>query len=99
MVRWVRNKDEHADNLSEIATYYFMVQRVTSTEPPSPEQGSWLRRLNKNDAGKYEKYVREITLLHQLIYHAMKAKQTTDLEAINKLRDLLKQFQTSYLDK
>jgi nickel superoxide dismutase len=27
-VRWVMNKDKHADELSEIVTYYFMAQRV-----------------------------------------------------------------------
>ena len=85
VVRWVQNKDKHADNLSEIVTYYFMAQRVMPAD-------------NK-DAKNYEKYVQKINLLHQLLYHAMKAKQTTDLEEINKLRELLKQFQASYLDK
>ena len=28
IVRWVTNKDEHAQKLSTIATYYFMAQRV-----------------------------------------------------------------------
>jgi len=28
IVRWVNNKDQHADELSEIVTYYFMTQRV-----------------------------------------------------------------------
>jgi len=28
IVRWVTNKDQHADELSEIVTYYFMTQRV-----------------------------------------------------------------------
>ena len=27
-VRWVMNKDKHADELSEIVTYYFMAQRI-----------------------------------------------------------------------
>lgn len=85
LVRWIQNKDRHADNLSEIATYYFMAQRVMPAD--------------NSDTKKYEKYVRKITLLHQILYHAMKAKQTTDLEEINKLRELLKQFQASYLDK
>ncbi len=85
VVRWVQNKDKHADNLSEIATSYFMAQRVA----PADEK----------NAKKYEKYVREITQLHQILYHAMKAKQTTGLEEIAKLRELLKQFQATYLEK
>lgn len=27
-VRWVMNKEKHADELSEITTYYFMAQRI-----------------------------------------------------------------------
>jgi len=83
--RWIENKDIHAGYLSELVTYYFMTQRVVPVEKSSMEN--------------YEKYVREITFLHQILYHAMKAKQTTDLGEINKLRELLKQFQASYLAK
>jgi nickel superoxide dismutase len=28
MVRWVMNKEEHADQLTEIVTYYFLAQRI-----------------------------------------------------------------------
>jgi len=28
LVRWVANKDEHADKLTEIVTYYFLAQRI-----------------------------------------------------------------------
>lgn len=83
LVRWVQNKDQHADELSEIVTYYFMAQRVK----PTPA----------GDAKAREKYVEQITLLHQMLVHAMKAKQTTDLEQVEALRSLLKQFEASYL--
>lgn len=33
LVRWVDNKDEHADKLTEIVTYYFLAQRIKPTEP------------------------------------------------------------------
>lgn len=33
LVRWVNNKDEHADKLTEIVTYYFLAQRIKPTEP------------------------------------------------------------------
>ncbi|MGE4488372.1 MAG: superoxide dismutase [Ni] [Kiritimatiellales bacterium] len=33
LVRWVNNKDEHADKLTEIVTYYFLTQRIKATEP------------------------------------------------------------------
>ena len=34
LVRWVNNKDEHADKLTEIVTYYFLAQRIKASEPP-----------------------------------------------------------------
>ena len=33
IVRWVNNKEEHADKLTEIVTYYFLTQRIKATEP------------------------------------------------------------------
>lgn len=85
IVRWVQNKDEHADELSHIVTFYFMAQRVK----PAPA----------NDAKAQEKYVAQITLLHQMVVTAMKAKQTTDLQNVETLRSLLKDFETAYTAK
>lgn len=83
LVRWIMNKDEHADELSHVVTYYFMAQRVKPADPA--------------DAKAYEKYVRELTALHGMVVYAMKAKQTVDLGYVEKLRDLLQRFQASYL--
>ncbi len=33
LVRWVMNKEDHADQLSEIVTYYFLAQRIKSSTP------------------------------------------------------------------
>jgi nickel superoxide dismutase len=83
LVRWVTNKDEHADKLTEIVTSYFMAQR---TKPTGPE-----------DKAAYQKYVTEITLLHQMMVTAMKAKQTVDPAHCKTLRDLIEKFRSSYL--
>ena len=32
MVRWIQNKDSHADQLTEIVTYYYMAQRIKPVE-------------------------------------------------------------------
>ncbi|RJP84243.1 MAG: superoxide dismutase [Desulfobacteraceae bacterium] len=85
LVRWVMNKDSHADELAEIVTFYFMAQRVK----PVPED-------MKAD---YAKYVNKITLLHQILVVSMKAKQTTDLELCTQLRTLIDQFEKSYTAK
>jgi len=61
IVRWVNNKDQHADELSEIVTYYFMAQRTKA----APE----------SDAKAYSDYVKKLTLLHQMVVHSMQASR------------------------
>lgn len=83
IVRWVQNKDKHADELSHIVTYYFMAQRV--------------KPVDKTDAVHHELYVKKLTLLHELLVYSMKAKQTTDLSNVEKLRNTLSEFRKAYL--
>lgn len=82
IVRWVGNKEKHTDELSHIVTYYFMAQRIKPVDP------------DKSD--NYEKYIKKLTLLHEMLVYSMKAKQTTDLTNVEKLRSLLTKFQTEY---
>jgi nickel superoxide dismutase len=82
IVRWVKNKDEHAVRIQDTVYQYFMTQRV---KPPESTKGD-----------EYQQYVEKISLLHGLLIHAMKAKQTTDLENIEKMRELLEKFRTAY---
>ena len=83
--RWVMNKENHADELTEIVTYYFLTQRVKPADP--------------SDKAATAKYLRQLTLLHQMMVHAMKAKQTTDLEHCEHLRALIDQFEAVYTGK
>lgn len=85
IVRWVNNKDQHADELSEIVTYYFMAQRVKL-----PAEG---------DMKAQNDYVKKLTLLHRMLVYSMKAKQTTDLDNVEKLRSSLKEFHIVYSGK
>lgn len=78
LIRWIMNKEQHANKLQEIVTQYFMTQRI------------------KIDDKNYDK---KISSLHQMLIYAMKCKQTTDLANVNKLRDLVKDFQTLYFGK
>ncbi len=86
LVRWVVNKDHHADELSGIVTYYFMAQRIKPPEDASDEKA---RR----------KYATELELLHRILVRAMKAKQTADLSHVEALRKLIGEFRGSYLGK
>jgi len=82
IVRWVQNKEQHADELSHIITYYFMAQRI--------------KLVVETEGKAYEDYVKKLTLLHQMLFYSMKAKQTTDLSNVEKLRSLLAEFHTVY---
>ena len=82
VVRWVNNKEDHANELSEIVTYYFMAQRIKI--PPA------------GDAKANAAYVKKLTLLHQMLVYSMKAKQTTDLSNVHHLRHLLEDFKKAY---
>jgi nickel superoxide dismutase len=85
IVRWVANKEKHADELSHIVTYYFMAQRV--------------KPVDKTKSNDYEEYIRKLTLLHEMLVYSMKTKQTTDLSNVERLRNLLAQFQATYFIK
>jgi nickel superoxide dismutase len=82
--RWVMNKENHANEIQEIVTQYFMTQRV---KPLGPDAG----------AAAKAKYVKQLTLLHEMLVFAMKSKQTTDTANTEKLRDLVHQFEHAYL--
>ena len=79
MTRWVKNKDDHADKLHEVVTYYFTAQRIKPVDPADNET--------------YAEYIKKITSLHEIIVYSMKAKQTTDLRNIDKLRSLIKKVE------
>jgi len=81
LVRWVDNKEKHADEIQEIVSQYFLTQRI---KPADPE-----------DEKARAKYVEKLTLLHKIMIQAMKAKQSTDLEVVTKLRALLDSFSVS----
>ena len=76
LVRWITNKETHADELQHIVTQYFMTQRI------------------KFDAGNYDK---KLAALHKILVYAMKCKQTTDLENVQKAREAVKEFEELYL--
>jgi nickel superoxide dismutase len=82
IVRWVNNKEEHANEIQHIVTQYFMTQRI--------------KPVTEDDAVKKEKYNRELSLLHELLIWSMKAKQTTDLNTVEELRHALEAFRDSY---
>ena len=82
IVRWVFNKEKHAEELSQILTYYFMAQRV--------------KPVIQSETMKHKEYQKKLELLHHLMVFAMKAKQSTELSVVEKMRILLKKFERAY---
>jgi nickel superoxide dismutase len=82
LVRWINNKDKHADEFTEIVTYYFLAQRIKITDSQKTEE--------------FAGYQKKLTLLHQMMVFSMKCKQTTDLKNVEELKSLVSQFEDIY---
>lgn len=57
-----------------------------------------IKPVNPNEGEKYNKYIKQITLLHELLVYSMKAKQSIDLGIIDKLTVTLTAFKDSYFE-
>jgi len=84
LVRWVDNKEEHAKKIQEIVSQYFLHQRIKPTEV--------------DDEIAYKKYLKQLEALHHILVFAMKSKQSTNLEIIDKLRETVHSFEHLYFD-
>jgi nickel superoxide dismutase len=84
LVRWVNNKESHAQKIQEVISEYFLAQRI---KPKFP-----------NDTD-YDKYVMLSTSCQKIIFYAMKCKQNVDVQYVEKLSTELEIFADVYLDK
>jgi len=82
IVRWVNNKEEHAEEISEILRSYFLQQRIKV-----PAEGDEAARVT---------YLRFLELTHKMLVQAMKCKQTTDGANVTAFRSLLEEFHKAY---
>ncbi len=80
LIRWVNNKELHANKIQKVVADYFLAQRVKLSEA----------KTNKNA------YLLKLALLHQINVYAMKCKQTTDVANAQKLHQLIASFNTAY---
>ena len=82
IVRWVANKEHHADQIRDIVAQYFLAQRIKE-----PADG---------DAAAAKAYTEKLMVLHKIIRTAMLCKQTTDPKNAQSLRDHINAFQALY---
>ena len=85
LIRWVMNKESHAEKLQDIVSQYFLHQRIKPADPA--------------DQDAYAKYVKSLTLLHEMLVYAMKCKQTRDQAFIDNLRKTVTDFENAYFHK
>jgi nickel superoxide dismutase len=78
LIRWVMNKDKHADEMAEIVTQYFLQQRLKIDDP------QWAAKVKP---------------CHEILFYAMKTKQTTDQVNVEKLRAAVKALKDVYFTK
>lgn len=82
LVRWVINKEEHAKEIQDIVSQYFLHQRV--------------KVKSATDEAAYRKYIEQLTALHEVLVFAMKSKQSTDVAICDKLRQKIHAFEHAY---
>jgi hypothetical protein len=80
LVRWVSNKEAHAQNIQDVMSAYFLAQRI---------------KLDLKESNP-KKYAKLVELAHQITVFAMKSKQTSDLKNAEALHNALHAFQDLY---
>ena len=83
LVRWINTKEQHAQQIQNTLMEYFLAQRI------KPKKSS--------DDG-YSQYVNLTTLCQNIIFIAMKTKQTVDLLYLEELSTLLDKLEKIYFD-
>ncbi len=82
IVRWIMNKEKHAEEIQHIVSQYFLTQRIKSAD-------------SKNKKA-LDQYVKRLTSCHKILIFAMKTKQTTDLENVQMLKMAVESFKKAY---
>ncbi|MEM9820884.1 MAG: superoxide dismutase [Ni] [Bacteroidota bacterium] len=82
LVRWVVNKEKHAEEVQHIAAQYFLHQRI--------------KPKDAKDGKAHAKYLKHLEALHRIQVLAMKCKQSTDVVNVTGLRMAVKIFEDLY---
>jgi uncharacterized protein YeaO (DUF488 family) len=80
LVRWINNKESHAQNIQDTISAYFLAQRIKL-------------EMKESDA---ERYWTLVELAHKITVVAMKCKQGTDVANAKVLAEALHDFQHAY---
>ena len=84
LVRWVNNKESHAQIIQDVISEYFLAQRIKP------------KYSNDKD---YDKYVILTTSCQKIIFYAMKCKQNVDTKDVEILSLTLTELVNLYFDE
>ena len=83
VTRWIINKEEHAQEIQNIVSEYFLTQRI---------------KLKDDSSESKDLYHAQLTALHNILLDAMKCKQTINTNNTTSLLDNLNNFVNLYFD-
>jgi nickel superoxide dismutase len=82
-VRWVINKESHAQKIQDQIAEYFFAQRIKAAA---------------KDSANFESYQTSLELAHKIIVAAMKAKQSDEMKKAEALEAAVKAYRKHYFD-
>ncbi|UCE41558.1 MAG: superoxide dismutase [Candidatus Aminicenantes bacterium] len=83
-VRWVMNKEKHAEEIQYIIGQYFLTQRIKNPD--------------SEDEQAVERYLKKLAHCHQILVFAMKTKQTTEMGNVEMLKSKVAAFKKIYFE-
>ena len=83
VTRWIISKEQHAQEIQDIVSEYFLTQRI---------------KLKDDSKENKDLYHAQLTALHNIMLDAMKCKQTTDTKNTTSLLENLNRFVNLYFD-
>ncbi|MEM8711053.1 MAG: superoxide dismutase [Ni] [Planctomycetota bacterium] len=86
LVRWVTTKDQHAQEIQDQVSAYWLAQRIKAPK-------------TADDSAQQSRYVTQLMMAHRLTTFAMKCKQTTDVANVEGLRASLEGLKGAYFSK
>ena len=84
VTRWILNKEQHAQEIQDIVSKYFLTQRI---------------KLKDDSIESKDLYHAQLSALHNILLDAMKCKQTIDSNMTTSLLENLNTFVNLYFDE
>ena len=84
VTRWIMNKEEHAQEIQNIVSEYFLTQRI---------------KLKNDSKESKDLYHAQLSSLHNIMLDAMSCKQTLDTKNTTSLLENLNKFVNLYFDE